>query len=133
MRSRPVSCRPNKGWWSRPRSTGSHPLIEPDRVEAAQQDLLAHAQTLSFTQLQVAANHLVEVVDPDTVDQTLEQQLAAQERKALASAWFTGQYGSDGIARGRFALPNLVFGMLTKHLEASHLSPSGRHRHRSHG
>ncbi len=73
-------------------------------------------------QLQVAANHLVEVIDPDTVDQTLEQQLAAQERKALASAWFTGQYGSDGIARGRFALPNLVFGMLTKHLEA-HTSP----------
>ena len=77
-----------------------------------------HAQTLSFTQLQVAANHLVEVIDPDTVDATLEQQLAAQERKALASAWFTGQYGADGIARGRFALPNLVFGMLTKHLDA---------------
>ncbi len=36
----------------------------------------------------------------------------------MASAWFTGQYGADGIARGRFALPNLTFGMLTKHLEA---------------
>ncbi len=94
------------------------PTIEPDRVDAAQTDLLQHARTLSFTQLQVAANHLVEVIDPDTVDETLEQQLAAQERKALASAWFTGQFGSDGIARGRFALPNLVFGMLTKHLEA---------------
>ncbi len=57
-------------------------------------------------------------IDPDTVDETLEQQLAAQERKALASAWFTGQLGSDGIARGRFALPNLIFGMLTKYLEA---------------
>ena len=94
------------------------PTIKPDRVEVAQQDLLAHAKTLSYTQLQVAANHLVEVVDPDTVDETLEQQLAAQERKALASAWFTGQFGDDGIARGRFALPNLVFGMLTKHLDA---------------
>ncbi len=92
--------------------------VDPDRVEVAQSDLLAHARTLSFTQLQVAANHLVEVVDPDTVDQTLEQQLAAQERKALASAWFTGQYGADGIARGRFALPNLTFGMLKKHLDA---------------
>ncbi len=50
------------------------PTIEPDRVDAAQQDLLAHAQTLSFSQLQVAANHLVEVIDPETVDQTLEQQ-----------------------------------------------------------
>ncbi len=98
------------------------PTVDPDRVELAQQDLLGHAQTLSFTQLQVAANHLVEVIDPDTVDETLEQQLAAQERKALASAWFTGQFGADGIARGRFALPNLVFGMLKKHLEA-HTSP----------
>ncbi len=93
-------------------------------------DLLAHARTLSFTQLQVAANHLVEVVDPDTVDQTLEQQLAAQERKALASAWFTGQYGADGIARGRFALPNLTFGMLKKHLDALAVAPTHRHRHR---
>ncbi len=94
------------------------PTVEPDQVEAAQTDLLTHAKTLSYTQLQVAANHLVEVIDPEVVDQTLEQQLAAQERKALASAWFTGQFGSDGIARGRFALPNLTFGMLTKHLEA---------------
>ncbi len=94
------------------------PTVEPDRVDVAQADLLQHAQTLSFTQLQAAANHLVEVVDPDTVDQTLEQQLAAQERRALASAWFTGQFGSDGIARGRFALPNLTFAMLKKHLDA---------------
>ncbi len=92
--------------------------MEPDRVEAAQADLLTHAKTLSYSQLQVAANHLVEVIDPGTVDETLEQQLAAQERKALASAWFTGQLGADGIARGRYALPNLVFGMLTKYLEA---------------
>ncbi len=118
MRSLPGRCRPNKGSWSRPRSTGSHPGVEPDRVEVAQKDLLAHAQTLSFSQLQVAANRLVEVVDPDTVDETLEQQLAAQERKALAAAWFTGQFGADGIARGRFALPNLVFGMLRRHLDA---------------
>ncbi len=69
------------------------PTIKPDRVEAAQQDLLTHAKTLSYSQLQVAANHLVEVIDPEIVDETLEQQLAAQERKALASAWFTGQLG----------------------------------------
>ena len=98
------------------------PSVEPQRVEAAQADLLQHARTLSFSQLQVAANHLVEVIDPDTVDETLEQQLAAQERKALASAWFTGQQGTDGIARGRFALPNLTFAMLKKHLDA-HTSP----------
>ncbi len=73
---------------------------------------------MSFTQLQVAANHLVEVVDPDTADQPLEQQLAAQERQAWAAAEFTGQYGADGIARGRYALPNLTFAMLKKHLDA---------------
>ena len=42
------------------------PSVGPDRVDAAQEDLLKLAQTLSFSQLQVAANHLVEVVDPDT-------------------------------------------------------------------
>ncbi len=93
------------------------PTVDPERVEIAQQDLLTHARTLSYAQLQVAANHLVDVVDPEVVDQTLEQQLAAQEKQALASAWFTGQFGADGIARGRFALPNLVFGMFKKHLE----------------
>ncbi len=50
------------------------PTVEPDRVDAAQEDLLQLARTLSFSQLQVAANHLVEVVDPDTIDETLEQQ-----------------------------------------------------------
>ncbi len=94
------------------------PSVEPDRVDVAQADLIGHAQTLSFTQLQVAANHLVEVVDPDTADQLLEQQLAEQERQALASAEFTGQYGADGIARGRYAMPNLTFAMLKKHLDA---------------
>ncbi len=92
--------------------------VEPDRVDAAQADLIAHAQTLSFTQLQVAANHLVEVVDPDTADQLLEKQLAEQERQAWAAAEFTGQYGADGIARGRYAMPNLTFAMLKKHLDA---------------
>ena len=92
--------------------------VGPDRVDVAQADLITHAQTLSFTQLQVAANHLVEVIDPDTADQLLEKQLAEQERQAWAAAEFTGQYGADGIARGRFALPNLTFGMLKKHLDA---------------
>ncbi len=94
------------------------PRVEPDRVDVAQADLIGHAQTLSFTQLQVAANHLVEVVDPDTADQLLEKQLREQERQAWAATEFTGQYGADGIARGRYAMPNLTFAMLKKHLDA---------------
>ncbi len=98
--------------------------MDPDRVEAAQADLLTHAQdVVVHASCRWRRTIWSRSIDPDTVDQTLEQQLAAQERKALASAWFTGQFGADGIARGRFALPNLTFGMLTKHLEA-HTSPS---------
>ncbi len=78
------------------------PRVEPDRVDVAQADLIGHAQRLSFTQLQVAANHLVEVVDPDTADQLLEQQLAEQERtgagRRRSSPASTAPTGSPGAA-----------------------------------
>ncbi len=94
------------------------PSTDPARLAAAHIDLLRHAQTLPYAQLRIAANHLVEVVDPDGADQILETQLRDQERRALASASLVGQYGPDGITRGRFTLPNLTFAMLKKHLEA---------------
>ena len=95
------------------------PTIKPDRVEVAQQDLLAHAQTLSFTQLQVAANHLVEVVDPEVVDQTLEQQLRREERLALAGVQLIVQTQPDGTSNGTFrSLPALHTAILRKALDA---------------
>ncbi len=94
------------------------PTIDLVRVEAAQTDLLGHATRLSFTQLQTVANHLIEVVDPDMADLTLEEQLQVQERRAWTSASLAGQLGADGIARARFALPNLAYAMFKKHLDA---------------
>ncbi len=55
------------------------PEVEPDVVNDAQADLISHAQTLTHTQLQILANHLVEVVDPDTADEALAAQLQADE------------------------------------------------------
>ena len=40
-------------------------------------------RALTHSQLQVLANHLVEVVDPETADQTLAEQLEADEARAL--------------------------------------------------
>src|SRR5262245_13653363 len=94
------------------------PSIDLSRVEDVQAHLIDHAQTLGFDQLRQVANHAVEVVDPDGADQALEEQLAAQEKRAWETASFSGQCGADGIARGRFRLPNLAFSMLKKHLEA---------------
>ncbi len=92
--------------------------IDPLRIEAAQADLLDHAARLSVAQLRVVANHLVEVVDPDGADETLEQQLQAQEERARKQTMFVGQFGADGISRGRFAVPNVTFAMLKKALDA---------------
>ncbi|MGA9344488.1 MAG: DUF222 domain-containing protein [Nocardioidaceae bacterium] len=95
------------------------PSVEPDRVDAAQADLLKHAQALSFTQLQVAANHLVEVIDPDVVDQTLEQQLQRDERDALAGVQLIMQTQPDGTSNGTFrSLPALHTAILRKALDA---------------
>ena len=43
--------------------------VATESVQTVQADLVDHAQTLTHTQLQVLANHLVEVVDPDGADQ----------------------------------------------------------------
>ncbi|MFY9914860.1 MAG: DUF222 domain-containing protein, partial [Nocardioidaceae bacterium] len=95
------------------------PSVEPDRVDAAQADLLKHAQALSFTQLQVAANHLVEVIDPEVVDQTLEQQLQRDERDALAGVQLIVQTQPDGTSNGTFrSLPALHTAILRKALDA---------------
>ena len=94
------------------------PTIDPTRVEEAQIELLDQAQRLSFQALQIAANYMVEAVDPDGADETLEQQLLAEEERARKQAMFVGQCGPDGIARGRFTIPNLTMTMLKKSLDA---------------
>ena len=87
-------------------------------MEHAQLDLIEHAQSLLFTQLQVVANHLLEVVDPDGADAVLAVQLEAEEARALQETTFRGRKGFDGIARFSGRMPNLQFDMLSTALEA---------------
>ncbi|MEJ7690536.1 MAG: DUF222 domain-containing protein [Nocardioidaceae bacterium] len=94
------------------------PEISDEVVEHAQVDLVEHAQSLTFTQLQVVANHLIEVVDPEGADAVLAEQLEAEEARALQQTTFRGRRGFDGIARFSGKMPNLQFDMLTTALEA---------------
>ncbi len=73
--------------------------IPDERVEAGQASLLEAAQSFSHIQLQVLANHLVEVVDPDSADATLAEQLEGEEARARQATTFRGARGIDGIAR----------------------------------
>ncbi len=91
----------------------------PDEVvERAQLDLVQQAQTLTHNQLQVLANHLVEVVDPDGADAALAEQLEAEEARARQQTTFQGRRGVDGIARYSGKMPNLAYDMLATALEA---------------
>ncbi len=94
------------------------PEISDEVVEHAQADLVDYAQTLTFTQLQVVTNHLVEVVDPDAADAVLGEQLEAEEARALQQTTFGGRRGFDGVARFSGRMPNLAYDMLTTALDA---------------
>ncbi len=94
------------------------PEISDQVVEHAQVDLVDHAQTLTFTQLQVVTNHLVEVVDPDAADAVLGEQLQAEEARALQQTTFRGRRGFDGVARFSGRMPNLAYDMLSTALDA---------------
>ncbi len=61
------------------------PEISDDVVEDAQTDLVDHAQTLTFAQLQVVANHLVEVVDPDGADTVLARAAGGRRSPGVAA------------------------------------------------
>jgi Domain of unknown function (DUF222) len=52
-------------------------------VESLQADLVGHAQTLSYVQLQHVCRHAVEVVDPGGADAALAARLEAEEARAL--------------------------------------------------
>ncbi len=87
-------------------------------VQTGQQDLIMHAQRLSHTELQIAANRLVERVDPDNADRILGEQLQAAETRAMQHTTFRGRRGLDGIARFSGTMPNLAYDMLATALEA---------------
>jgi hypothetical protein len=68
------------------------PDISADRADALQRDLARHSRLLSYTQLQHACRHAVQVVDPDRADALLEAQLVAEEARALRATEFWMRY-----------------------------------------
>ncbi len=94
------------------------PEVDAERVAAAQADLVARARELSFEELRVVANHLVEVLDPDTADAVLGDRLAAQERDALRHTVLTFRRRGDGSTGFSGRLPDLQVDMLKKAVEA---------------
>jgi hypothetical protein len=92
--------------------------IPAERVDAAQADLIRHAETLTVKELQRAANRLVEVADPDGADRLLGDRLAEQEKRAYEQSVFRLTKGVDGIARFSGKMPNLTADMLLTNLQA---------------
>jgi hypothetical protein len=93
------------------------PTAEEERVTAAVVTLIEQAPGLTFEELRRAANHLVEVVDPDGADAILAGQLEEQERRALQSTRLRFSRCGDGTTRLSGRLPDLAADMLSKALD----------------
>lgn len=95
------------------------PEISIDRAEAAQADLVRFAGDLPYDQLRQAANHLVEVVDPDGADEALGAQLRRQERDARGGCELTMTIHADGSSHGRWGhMPAVATAIMKKALDA---------------
>ncbi len=94
------------------------PAIPSEHVERAQCDLIGLTEQLSFDQLRYAANHLVEVLDPEQADEILGGQLEAAERRHRKQTRLSLQVHEDGSCDGRFHLGPVPTAHLHKALEA---------------
>ena len=94
----------------------------PDWVGAeersvAQAILLQNAKHFDNPDLQRLANHILEVIDPDGVDEHLGAKLEEEEKKALLATSLKMFKTADGMTRLRGLLPNVQAGMLRSILE----------------
>jgi hypothetical protein len=94
------------------------PDIPADRTDALQTDLVQHSKVLSYTQLQHACRHAVQVVDPDGADAFLEAQLLAEEAKALQQTELWMRHAGPGLVRIGGLIPTLHANMLKTVLDA---------------
>ncbi|MDQ3155535.1 MAG: 13E12 repeat family protein, partial [Actinomycetota bacterium] len=83
----------------------------------AQERLLESAKTFTNDDLKRIANHILEVIDPDGVDEHLGKQLASEEQTAHDKTELTMYSAGNGMTRGRFLIPTVQAGMLTTVLE----------------
>ncbi|MDP9319063.1 MAG: HNH endonuclease [Actinomycetota bacterium] len=88
-------------------------------VEALQADLVGHAQTLSYVQLQHVCRHAVEVVDPGGADAALAARLEAEEARALQLCELRLRRSGDGWTGFSGRLPDAQADMFKKALDAS--------------
>ncbi len=82
------------------------PATTSDAVmQRAQQEMVGHAAQFDPAALRRLANHLVEVLCPDTVEDRLGQQLSRQEARARRDRFFDWRHTGDGSVRFRGQLP----------------------------
>ena len=91
---------------------------DPHVLVAAVTALLEQSGELTFEEWRQAANHLVQVVDPDAAERILAEQLAGEEQRALVQAAFRFARRGDGTTGVSGRLPDLHADMLKKVLEA---------------
>ena len=95
------------------------PDVPASAVTSLQSDLVGHAQTLSFVQLQQVCRHAVEVVDPDGADAALAAGLEAEEARALQLCELRLRRSGDGWTGFSGRLPDAQADMFKKALDAS--------------
>ncbi len=92
-------------------------VLEAER-RSAEDHLLTEARVHHAWDLKKLARHLLEVIDPDGLDEHLATQLAADEARAARTTFFELRDDGHGTVHGRFAIPGLDADMLAVALHA---------------
>ena len=89
-----------------------------DEATAAAQDiLLGWAGECSHDELKIRSVRILEMIDPDGVDEHLGKKLEAEEKDAFTKTSLTFINAGDGMTRLRGMLPNVQAGILRAALE----------------
>ncbi len=91
--------------------------VGDEATAAAQQVLLQWAGECSHDELKIRAVRILEMIDPDGVDEHLGKKLEAEERNAFAKTSLSFTDIGEGMTRLRGTLPNVQAGILRAALE----------------
>lgn len=97
--------------------------VSEDGVKWAQHEMVGYAARFDPAGLRRLANHLVEVLCPDTVEDKLGQHLTRQEAKARRDRFFDWHHTSDGSVTLHGRLPVTDGETVTRIIEA-YLKPA---------
>ena len=93
-------------------------VTEPERREAEQHLLDRALEGHHALALKQMGAHLLEVLDPDGLDDYLAKKLAAEDERAARKCFFEMRDDGHGAVRGSFAIPGLNADMLAVALNA---------------